>query len=231
MLKAEIGDNSGTNAAADATLNVLLSNFQKWLGTEYNWPFLERRWDVVAPVNTQYLAFPTVDDKGDTTAINLERMPEVEVYWNTVYQPVEYGIGMDEYNTLDIALQQQSDPIQRWRAATNPNEVSSANQFEVWPVPVTQQKVRFTGQRTILPLVNDADTADLDDMLLVMGVAAERLTRLKQADAELKMTKFQHRMTFIRQNYPTRDKRRILGGGGDSDWKRERKLAGIIIVR
>lgn len=230
MLKAEIGDNSGTNANADATLNVLLSNMQKWLATEYNWPFLERRWDKIAPVNTQFLTFPTADDNTDNIAINLERPVLVEVFWNNVYQPVQYGIGEDEYNTLDFALQQQSDPVQKWRAATNPNEPTNPNTFEVWPVPVTQQTIRFTGQRAVQTLAADSDTADLDDMLLVMGVAAERLTRFKQADAQLKLAKYQRRLAEIRAAYPTRDSTRILGGGGDADFKRERKLAGMIIV-
>jgi hypothetical protein len=230
MLKAEIGDNSGTNATADATLNVLLSNMQKWLATEYDWPFLERRFDKVCPVNTQYLSFPTQDDNLDTVALNLERFPNVEVLWNTVYQPVEYGIGMDEYNTMDFALQQQSDPIQRWRAATNPNETTNPNTFEVWPVPVTQQKLRFTGQRALNPLAADSDTADLDDMLLVMFVAAERLTRLKSADAQFKAEKAQRRLMFIRQAYPTRDKIRCLDGGGEADFKRQRRLVGMTIA-
>lgn len=230
MLKAEIGDNSGTNATADATLNVLLSNMQKWLATEYDWPFLERRFDVACSKNTQFLSFPTQDDNGDVIALNLERFPRVEVFWNNVYQPVQYGIGQDEYNTLDFALAQQSDPIQRWRAATNPNEPTNPNTFEVWPVPVTDQTLRFTGQRALQPLAVDANTADLDDMLLVMFVAAERLTRLKQPDATLKMQKAQRRLAFIRQNYPTRERVRILGGGDEGDFRRDRRLSGMIIV-
>lgn len=230
MVKAEIGDNSGTNSAADSAIQVQLSNLQKWLATEYDWPFLERRWDVPVAANTQFVSFPTTDDNGDVLVPNFERMPKVEVFWNNVYQPVLYGIGIDEYNTLDFALQQQSDPIQRWRAATNPNEPTNPNTFEVWPVPVTAQTLRFTGQRTLLPLTTGVQTADLDDMLLVMGVAAEKLARSKQADAQLKLTKFQHRLQFIRQNYPTRDRVRVLGGGGESDFRRERKLAGMIIV-
>ena len=231
MIKAEIGDYSGTNTASDNAIIVQMSNFQKWLATEYDWPFLERRWDVAAPANTQFLTFPTLDDNGDTSAINMERMPLVEVLWTQVYQPVLYGIGAEEYNTLNLAYQQQSDPIQRWRAATNPNEPTNVNQFEVWPVPVTAQTLRFTGQRTLLNCAATTDKCDLDDMLITMGVAAEKLQRSNQKDAQLKLTKFQHRLQFIRQNYPTRDRIRVLGGGGENEFKRERKLAGMIIVR
>jgi hypothetical protein len=231
MLKAEIGDNSGTNATADATLNVLLSNMQKWLATEYDWPFLERRFNVSAPANTQYLSFPTSDDVGDNVGLNLERFPLVYVLWNTKYQPVQYGISIDEYNTMNYAaLQQQSDPIQRWRAATNPNEATNPNAFEVWPVPVTAQTMLFTGQRVVKALAVDADTADLDDMMLVMFTAAERLSRLKQPDAREKAEKANRRLAFVRQAYPTRDRIRCMDGAGEAEFKRQRRLVGMTIA-
>ncbi len=230
MLNAELGNSTVTNTARDAEYMVLLSNKQKWFTTEYDWPFLERRWDVLSPANTQYVTFPTTDDAGVSTIPNFERMPQVDVHWNNVWQPVKYGISIDEYNALDYSLAQQSDPIQRWRASSNPNEPSNPNQFEVWPVPVTNQTVRFIGQRTVLPLAIGTDTADLDDMLLVLAVAAEKLTRAKQADAQMKLTEVMRRLQWTKQNYPTRDKRRLLGGGGDSDFKRQRRLVGITIA-
>ena len=230
MVKAETGDYAGTNTVRDAAIKVLLSNKQKWLATEFDWPFLERRWNVPQNANAQFGTFPGTDDNGDVSAINLERFPIVEVQWNTKWQPVEYGIGMDEYNTMDIAFGQQSDPIQRWRAATNPDEPTNPNQFEVWPVPVTNQVIRFTGQRTLLTLAADNDTADLDDMLLVYFVAAEILTRGKQADAKLKTDMATRRLQWVRQNYPVREKIRVLGNESESQFKRERRLVGITIA-
>lgn len=230
MLKGEIGDFAGTNAVRDAELIQLLSNKQKWLATEYEWPFLEQRWDQVVGVGSQYKTLPTVDAEGNTTAINMERSPKVELYWGQHWTPVEYGIGSDEYNTLDYSLGQASDPIQRWRVATNPNEVTNPNQYEVWPVPVTAQTIRFTGQRTLQALAASTDTADLDDMLLVYFVAGERLMRSKQADAQMKLQMAQKRLAWVRQNYPTRDTRRVLGGGGESDFKRDRRNVGMLIA-
>lgn len=227
MLKGEIGDFAGTNAVRDAELIQLLSNKQKWLATEYEWPFLEQRWDQDVGIGTQFVALPTTDAESDTTAINMERFPKLEVLWNNVYQPVEYGIGADEYNTLNFSLGQSSDPIQRWRVATNPNEPTNQNEFEVWPVPLTTQTLRFTGQRTLLPLAATTDTADLDDMLLVYFVAGERLMRSKQADAQMKLQMAQRRLAWVRQNYPTRDKRRCLSGSEDYMFKRDRHLIAI----
>lgn len=220
MLKAEIGDYSGTNTNADAELNTLLSNKQLWLATEYAWPFLERRWDVVVTPGQQFVNLPTVDDANVTATLNFNRMPSVQVHYNLQYYPVTYGIGSDQYNMLDFTLGQQADPIMRWRLASNPDETSNPNQFEVWPVPTVQQTIRFIGQRVPFVLVQDTDKADMDDILLVYLVAADRLARLKQPDAALMLSKAQRVLANQRQVYPTKDKVRILGGGTQTDGSR-----------
>lgn len=220
MVKAEIGDYSGTNTNADAELNILLSNKQLWLATEYAWPFLERRWDVAVAPGTQYINLPTVDDAGVTAALNFNRMPHVQVHYNLQYYPVTYGINGEQYNTLDFALGQQADPIQRWRLSSNPDETNNPNQFEVWPVPTVAQTIRFVGQRVPFTLAADGDKADMDDILLVYLVAADRLARLKQPDAQLMLSKAQRVLQNQRQVYPTKDKVRILGGGTSTDGSR-----------
>ena len=219
-----------TNTARDAMVNTLIANKQRWLATEYDWPFLASHYDLNAPANTQYLTLPTQTGQPNvaTIALNLERMPTVEVFWNTVYRDVEYGIGEMQYNSMNYALGQQSDPIQRWRWASNADD-PTPNQIEVWPVPVTASVLRFTGQRSLLPLLVDADKADLDEMLLTYAVAAELLTRAKQADAQLKLTQFQRRLAWCRQMYPTEDKRMCLGQG-DRSFKESRRLTGMIVI-
>src|ERR1051326_1863500 len=230
MLNAELGYSTASNPNRDAELTMLLSNMQQWLTTEYNWPFLERRWDVVVAPGQQYVGFPTSNDLPEVVDMNLERYPKVEVYWNTIYQPVAYGIGEDQYNFMNFALGQQSDPIQRWRAATNPNEPTDPNQFEVWPVPVTQQTIRFTGQRAVLPLSAPTDTADLDDMLLVYSVAAKKLTRAKDASAPMIAKEAARRLQWCKQNYPTEEKRRCLGNQFADQFSSDRKLIGMLIA-
>ena len=231
MLKAELGDSTQTNTARDAQLNVLLSNKQKWLASEYQWSFLERRWLITIPANTQYVGLPTVDDAGVTTSPNTARwFPEVDVLWSTVYQPVAYGIGIDEYNTMDFSRGQQSNPVQKWRLSSNPNETSNPNQFEVWPVPTMALGMRFVGQRQLLPLVSDNDTADLDDMLLVYAVAGDLLTRAKQADAAIKIEEFKRRLKILGQSMPSKDVQRTLGGGVDRGFKDSTKLVGMTIA-
>lgn len=232
FLKAEIGDFSGTNTARDSEVNVLLSNKQKWLASEYDFPFLQHFWDATCPAGTQYVNLPTTTaDTGATnTAINFERPVIVERFYNNIYDEIEYGIGRDEYNTSNFAtLSNQLDPIQRYRLVTDTSEASRADQFEVWPVPVTSQVVRFTGQRALNTLAADGDKADLDDMLLVYFVAAEILLREKQSDAQAKMVLAQQRLQKVRSVYPERDRTVVLGGS-DRDFRKERRLAPLVIV-
>lgn len=233
MLKAEIGDYSGSNTTRDAQLLVLLSNKQKQLASDFRWAFLQRRWDAPVVGAQQYVEFPTVDaDYGETCDIDLDSLVRVEVYFSNVYREIDYGIGEEQYNAISFARGQQCDPIQRWRIASQPNEPvtpsSGANQFEVWPVPVTSQVVRFTGDRQLLPLEDDADTADLDDMLLVLGVASDQLIRNKQPDGQVKLAAFNRLLTRLTNRNQMPYRRRFLGGPDNN--ARQNKLVGITIA-
>lgn len=206
MLKAEIGV-STANTNDDAKYTQLLNNKQQWLSSHYDFPFLEHQYDVQCPANTQYVAWPTMEsDSPDASiAINFDRPIKADVYWNSQYNPLDWGIGVGEYNYLNFQdLQQVLDPIQRVRYADEAN-------FEVWPVPASQQKIKFTAQRVVQQLVNPTDKADLDDMLLVYFVAADYLARLKQADAPIKLQMAQERLRAVTMNYNQRDRRLILG--------------------
>lgn len=232
MLNAELGNSTAANPARDSELKTLLSTKQQWIASEYRWPFLERRWDVDVAPGSQFVEFPTMEtDFGEACAVDLDHLPRVEVYWNNVYQPVQYGIGEDEYNIMDHALGQDSDPIQRWRMATNVNDLLSPNVLEVWPVPVGAQRVRITGQRALLPLTADTDTADLDDIMLIKFVAADKLMRLKQQDAPSKLAEAQRRLQWLKQGYPTQDRKiNLAGGSSRTEFYKDRKIVGMTIV-
>jgi len=231
MLLAEIGDYGTPNTTRTAEMNTLLSDKQKWLASEYSWPFLQQFWDVAVNAGSQYNNMPVVNDSnlGESLALDLMRPFWVDVFWNQVYDEMQYGIGRDEYNWMNFALGQSTDPIQRWRFNSNVNETVHPNQFEVWPVPVTPQTVRFTGQRVMLPLVQDTDTADLDDMLIVMFAAGELLTRKKQQDGQLKLGLAKQRLEKLKSAYPVRDRDVILGGG-KRNWREQRRVVPMVIV-
>lgn len=222
MLRAEIGQTLDTAAAtqADNNLNMLLSTKQKWLASSFQWPFLEHRWDLVVPALTRYIALPTTANTpgNSTSQINFEHEVKAEVFFNNLYQDLQYGIGAAEYNIRNPDLQKYNDPIRNWRWATS-NTDTSAMQIEVWPVPVTQSTIRFTAQRVTNTLfdtasnkaTNDARKADLDDLLLVLMVAADILASEGAPAANLKAALARERLSQLRSKYVQNDEPVILG--------------------
>lgn len=205
MLKARVGVSLNIAAAQDAMFNQLLADFQKWLAGRYDWPFLEARFDSNVAANGRYVDFPTNDIMAQTVTMNLERPYKAEVKWNELWSLLEYGIGTPEYNYLDSDLAGQiQDPIQRWQWRTQAK-------YEVWPMPATAQTIRFTGQRNVAALVADSDEADLDDELIVLGVAARVLMRSKQKDAGFVQSMFTEQLTRLRASYPGRPKGIVFG--------------------
>lgn len=98
------------------------------------------------------------------------------------------------------------------------NALSSV--MEIWPLPVSLQDMRFTGQRLLNPLIAATDCADLDDMLLVLYVAAELCRKRKSADADLKLQEAQTQLASVRSNYPRRTRRVSLAGKPDGEYKK-----------
>lgn len=181
MLKAEIGSNttSGVATASDFEYNQILSDVQQWLWTQHQWPFLYTHEDIVLSVNTRYYNYPAI--------VSLDYPTTVETKWGDYWYPVDYGIKGDQYAISDPDRNQTLDPAERW-------QIYSATQFEIWPVPATAQTLRFWGTRSLATLKNgsvfdDTKVADLDDLMIVYYAAAEKLQRLKQADAQTKLTK------------------------------------------
>ena|SRR5208337_2064596 len=216
FLKAEVGYAAGANVVSDITLAQLLDQQQKWLATEHDWPFLKERWDVQVAPNIRYPALPTVDDLGTVSVpIDFERPVQVSRFYNNYWDDVDYGITDQDYNYVNSDQNVVLDPIQKW-------EMSDEGNFEVWPIPATQQTVRFNGQRLPGSLVSYAGQVptmgalstllDLDDMMVVYFTAVEVLTDLGNPKAQLKLAKAMQRFSQCRGNNPKLDKIRTLGG-------------------
>lgn len=328
MLKDELGLRHDTTGS-DTELGGLLSNRQRWLADEYDWPFLKTHFDLSPPVGTRYLSVPN---------LNYQRpLVEVARKWDTTWEPLDYGIGTQEYNYLDSDVGLGQDPIQRWDVAaqievtppvtapsgftvqspsstplpgtyqyaytfvsafgettispagsitTTSNQgniactipvstqsatvegqawvlvtgrnvyrttaggsvfyylasindnttttlpqdtvldtalvknaqytgisTAAATVFEIWPLPQTVQIVRFTGQRLLSQLVNPTDTAELDDLLIVLFTAAQYKANRKHADAGLKMQEAQARLARVKQTGLERSGYTVIGGG------------------
>ena len=210
LLKAELREAQETNTSLDAEFAYALSNRQKSFAIDYNWPFLERDWDLSCGVASRYLDIPSTDTRSATATINFERPVMVMRKWGSFYEPITYGIGPEEYN-LHEGTSELQDPIQRWRFSTNVNEAANPSEIEIWPSPATAQTLRFTGQRQLLALAVAADTADLDDLLLVYHVAADYLAQREQTNAPLAVKKAQERLMKLRAGYPVIDQPMVIG--------------------
>lgn len=238
MLKAELQKSLDiTSNAQDSELNQIIFDVQQWLASEYDWPFLRARWDVVVTAGTRYLAYPTTDDDGNVFAIDFERAGDMQVFvkWNQVWQEVEYGIReMEEYNYIDSDRGQVLDPIQRWM-------FDDQNKFEVWPIPATTATVRFIGQRVttelrqstlgVLPITwNDGALLDLDDQTVVLYGTSEYLLKKDMAQASaLLLQKANTRMANIRATYPKLQKDCIIGRDSGFD-RRTLRIVPMIVV-
>jgi len=216
MLQAQLDSAITAAPQNQSSLFQLLSDEQKWLAGQYDWPFLEDRFDLLAPAGSRYLPFPTVDNEGNTIAMNLERPYKVEVFWTNYWNPLAYGIGSEQYNYLNSDQPGNvQDPIQNWRW-------SGENQVELWPINTTAQVVRFTGQRVLDPLVSSTDTADLDDQLIVLSLSWKQLKKKKQDNWDAIKKMFDDRLASIRGNYPCDPIGLVFGRGEDERMNRKR---------
>ena len=235
----------GVAIANDALLALACSRKQDWLSTQYDWPFLEERWDVPivpypqVPSNPtsfqpwRYYNFPTTDEDNISVVINFERPIDVYVWWTNAWLEVVYGIDIDQFNFRNSDGSppdggnppETLDPIQRWK-------YNDQNQFEIWPVPSSNQILRFVGQRVLNSLItyvgqsNTSDsvtpnwnaTCDLDDSLIILYTAAELLKEKNSAQWQTIATDASNRMAYIRASYPKFDKKAGFGQNRNKQW-------------
>ncbi len=95
-----------------------------------------------------------------------------------------------DVTTTDVAMAggvdaEQSDPPSRWELLED--DETNAVAIEVWPVPASSDaELWLVGKRALGDLLVDADTALLDDQLLILTAAAELLVKAKKQDAQAK---------------------------------------------
>lgn len=202
MLKRELRDASESNDWQDTLYNGLLATKLSDLCNAYDWDFLERNWDLACAIGSRYLSIPTTTTRSETSiSINFERPVHVDRFFNNFYAPVLSDIDMELFNWRNSDLDQRQDPIMRWQMVSNVGEAANASQVEIWPIPVTAQVLRFTGQRVPLALTSESHTADLDDALIVYGVAMEELALRDQKLVQPMALKFQSRLQKLRAAY------------------------------
>lgn len=227
MLKAELGDSLSVGTQADATYKLLLANKQKFLVGEYSFPYMDAEWTVNLTAGTKLYTFPTTDVNGATVSMDFERPLVTHSRWNSLWECVDYGIGVGEYNYQDSEAVpvETLDPVRKWRHV-------SLTQFEVWPVPstATASGFRFTGQRALGALASGSDTALIDDELLVLSVAVPLLAKRKSADAQVKSSEAGRRLLRLMANYPTRNSPIVFGQQQLDDRKQYRQAKLVVVA-
>lgn len=197
--------NPAHNSGVRDTQVRRIQRVQEWLWEDYDWAHLrvERRLHIQAG---QRLYDPPAD-------IALDRVESVEVRYGQQWVPLPYGIGPDEHSVYDPYLDERSWPVERW-------ELYEDEQIELWPVPADDADaatlegvLRFTGIRSLRPLVKDTDRADLDDRLIVLFAAAEELAAQGSKDADLKLQLAQKRLATLKGNNSKVQKFTLFGGG------------------
>jgi hypothetical protein len=163
-LRAEIGfaTDSTVGQSENPALKVLLQRTQEILYDEYDWPHMQGVWyDVTLSAGQRYYDIPS--------QINYERAVRAQTLWGNIWSPISYGFDTSVYNLHDSDNDQRADPPEKWR-------LYSATKFECWPMPATNGgKIRFIGTRKLATFEAESDVADLDDRLIVLFAAAERM--------------------------------------------------------
>lgn len=180
MLREEVGDATSSQLGLNNLPHMkrILARTQEFLWNDFAWPHLRVAREEVLQAGSRYYSLPA--------DLSFDRVEErVDVRNNETWELVTYGITADHYNASDSENDEREDPVTRW-------QVYEGNQYEVWPLPATTGTaggngvLRFHGVRNLLPLIADADTADLDDNLIVLFAATEILGRRSAKDAKAK---------------------------------------------
>lgn len=181
-LRAELGvsQNAAHNSSSQDTHIALLQSRQEELWEDYDWPHLRvRRIEPVA-AGQRYYDF--------SSHIPIDRIEKISYRWGEDWCELAYGIEDRHYEVWDSDLDERSEPVERWRIDEN-------DQVEIWPLAATdgdaatlEGYLKIEGIRALRPLVNDDDTADLDDRLIVLMTAAKLKAASGAKDAALTLS-------------------------------------------
>ncbi|MBP9870550.1 MAG: hypothetical protein KBC53_03515 [Nitrosomonas sp.] len=193
----------------------LLQSVQKQLYTEFDWPFLKIRRDVTIAAGQRYYDFPT--------DLDFERIHSVKLLWSGTWTSLERGITMDDYNLFDSDSDERSDPQIKWDVI----DAGSGEQIEVWPMPNTDgNTLRFSGYKSLSPLLADDDVCTLDDDLIVFYAASELLAKDGSPDAQNKLNRAKQLFSRIKsQSNATENMTFSMSGASKPRYPRKQIIA------
>jgi len=183
---------------------------QDVLWEEHPWPHLEVERDLTLSAGQRYYNFPA-----DLSPSH--RVEEVSVRHAGEWRPVDYGITVAHYNSVDPDDGERRDPVLAW-------ELYEGDQLEVWPTPDAGGDIlRLRGTRKLSPLIADGDRADLDDRLLSLFVAAELTAKQRQEDSQVMLSQAQRLLAKLKGNTP---RCRVFTRGGGMSRAEEQRYYG-----
>lgn len=202
-LRAEIGDSMNVAHGVNQRemLVYTLQRVQTELWTMHDWPALQIDRDTALAAGVRFYSYhPDLD---------FETINAVWVRNSTVFAPVGYGVGPDEFNQHDSTSGDRGWPVRKWQ------HHADTNQMEVWPVPDQAGTLRVRGRQKLRPLVADSDTCTLDSTVIVLFAAAEILGRRKADDAQLKLSKAQALLVRLKARQGANKQAPFVIGGGE----------------
>lgn len=190
MFREEAGHspNPAHGKAKLPQIKAMLRRIYRRLHADYHWPHLRIQREITLQAGQQYYAFPA--------DLDFERIVEVVVRENgrDIWYPLHYGIDYLSYNVVHSSQGEREDFPHQW-------EIFENDQMEVWPIPeTTGHTVRFEGYSRPKALVEESETVDLDDDLIVLYAVGESMARDKSADAELKLQQARQHYMALRGN-------------------------------
>jgi len=174
-------------------IKAMLRRTYRRLHTDFPWPHLRVFREKNLLAGEQYYSFPPDLDSASVTDA------WVRDAGGDTWCDLNYGIGIGNYNSVASGQGERHDYPSYWNLYED-------DQFEVWPIPKTDGYIlRFYGTKRPEPLVEESETVDLDDDLIVLYAVAETLARERSSDTELKLGQARAHYMRLRGNSQQND--------------------------
>ena len=217
QLRAETGRTQAVSVGISEVenLKVMLARVQEQLYEDYDWPHLRVQRSIALSAGQRYYDLPSDMD--------FDRIVDITLQYNEVYTPIMRGIEFYDFSSFDSNADERSSPVLKWDI----KYTGTTEQMEVWPIPNDEiQTIYMFGSKNLGDLIQESDTAELDDRLIVLYTAAEILARQKSADAQAKLEQANARLVSLRRNSKKKSRVSQMGLGA---W-RERSSNKVKII-
>lgn len=184
----DISSDPAVGSSATPGLKRIIKRVYQSLYDAYDWPHLRQIFDrITLNAGQRYYDFP--DD------MDYDNLEESMVWWGGQPHPLTRGVGFQQYAVCDSENDIRSDPVTHWDV----RKVGNKEMIEVWPIPSgTGQALQFKGKTKFEPLVDDDDLCLIDDELVLLFAAAEKLPAKKRGDINIKIAAAQARLGVVK---------------------------------